>query len=402
MSFIYRAHVVSVIAFVSLVASIATGQTAATEQLTPEALEQAQRAVAGLRGGRIQRPPSYDALTPEQKSYVHSILAGPRRDIPPPLAVMLPSPVLGDLVQKAVAYARFAGQEGFSSLPPRLNELAILMAARTWSGEYVWHAHHDYAVRVGLGREVVEAVRAGRRPDRMQPDEEAVYTFLDEMVTRRQVSDATLHAAKAALGGDRGVVDLIGTFALYSISSMMVMVDRMPLPDGVQPYLESPTTAQRSPAGQTGQNPGSLEARLQRFEDKEEIEQLLLDYGRHLDDRDFAAYSRLFAADGEWAGGFGSVTGPANIQAFMEKNLGTGPNRAGNYHLLSNFVITVDGETATAWSRWAFVVPGERGATIAQAGRYDDTLVRENGRWRFKRRVASNDTPGPAAASRQP
>ena len=29
----------------------------------------------------------------------------------------------------------------------------------------------------------------------------------------------------------------------------------------------------------------------------------------------------------------------------------------------------------------------------AQAGRYDDTLVRENGHWRFKRRVASNDTP---------
>jgi hypothetical protein len=124
----------------------------------------------------------------------------------------------------------------------------------------------------------------------------------------------------------------------------------------------------------------SVSARLQRFEDKEEIQNLLLDYGRHLDSRDFAAYSRLFARDGEWVGGFGSVSGPANIQAFMEKNMGTAPNRARNYHLLSNFVITVTGDTATAWSRWAFVVPGERGAVIAQAGRYDDTLVREDGR----------------------
>jgi hypothetical protein len=32
---------------------------------------------------------------------------------------------------------------------------------------------------------------------------------------------------------------------------------------------------------------------------------------------------------------------------------------------------------------------------ISQAGRYDDTLVRENGRWRFKRRVASSDLPAP-------
>jgi SnoaL-like domain len=48
--------------------------------------------------------------------------------------------------------------------------------------------------------------------------------------------------------------------------------------------------------------------------------------------------------------------------------------------LLSNFVIDVKGDTATAWSRWAFVVPVEKGAVISQAGRYDDTLMRENGR----------------------
>ena len=44
---------------------------------------------------------------------------------------------------------------------------------------------------------------------------------------------------------------------------------------------------------------------------------------------------------------------------------------------------------------WTFVTPGERGATIAQAGRYDDTLVRENGAWKFKRRAAANDTAPP-------
>jgi uncharacterized protein (TIGR02246 family) len=153
------------------------------------------------------------------------------------------------------------------------------------------------------------------------------------------------------------------------------------------------------PASAQAPKPVSLEARLKQFEDREEIERLLLDYGRHLDARDFRAYSLLFAKDGEWQGGFGKVAGPAQIQAFMEKAMGTGPNRANNYHLLSNFVITVDGDTATAWSRWAFVVPGERGAVISQAGRYDDTLVREDGHWRFRRRVASNDTAGPARAA---
>ena len=35
------------------------------------------------------------------------------------------------------------------------------------------------------------------------------------------------------------------------------------------------------------------------------------------------------------------------------------------------------------------------GAAQIASGRYDDVLVREDGRWRFKRRVASNDIPAP-------
>src|SRR5262245_24810766 len=121
-----------------------------------------------------------------------------------------------------------------------------------------------------------------------------------------------------------------------------------------------------------------VEARLKQLEDKEQIAQVLIDYGRHLDSRNLAAYAGLFAEDGEWVGGFGTVKGRANIQAFMEKNMGT-ENRARNYHIMSIFAITVTGDTATAWSRWAFIVPGQRGAVISQAGRYEDTVVREEG-----------------------
>jgi hypothetical protein len=79
----------------------------------------------------------------------------------------------------------------------------------------------------------------------------------------------------------------------------------------------------------------------------------------------------------------------------MEKNI-PGPNRGNTFHILSNFEIEVNGDTATAWSRWTFVTPGpDKKPAPSQAGRYDDTLVRENGHWRFKRRTASNDIPVP-------
>src|SRR5438270_1716913 len=136
-----------------------------------------------------------------------------------------------------------------------------------------------------------------------------------------------------------------------------------------------------------------LAERVQHLEDIESIRLVLLNYGRFLDARDFQSYSRLFAKDGEWSGGLGTVKGPAEIQAFMEKNIGA-PNRAKNYHLLSNFVIDVQGDKATAWSRWAFVVPGADGKpSIAQGGHYEDTLVRESGVWKFQKRTAFSDLP---------
>jgi hypothetical protein len=69
--------------------------------------------VAKLRAGRIATPTDYDRLNAEHKAYVASILSGPRADISGPLGVMMVSPALGDLTQKAMAYSRFAGQRDF-------------------------------------------------------------------------------------------------------------------------------------------------------------------------------------------------------------------------------------------------------------------------------------------------
>jgi 4-carboxymuconolactone decarboxylase len=83
----------------------------------------------------------------------------------------------------------------------------------------------------------VDAILAGRRPARMEKDVEAVYNFCNDFLNTRKVSDATLQAAKAVLGGDRGVVDLVGTMGLYQITAMMVTVDQTPLAEGVKPYF---------------------------------------------------------------------------------------------------------------------------------------------------------------------
>jgi 4-carboxymuconolactone decarboxylase len=204
---------------------------------TREALVQA---VATLPAGRVERPESYDAMTSEQQRYLASVLAGPRNAVSGPLVVMLASPALGELAQRTMAYARFAGTENFSSVPLKLNELAILMAAKTWASPYVWEAHDRYAVRVGLPPALVDAVRTGAAPPRdLEPDVRAVYEFLDEFLETKQVSDSKFEAARTALGSDRALVDLIGTLAIYQMSAMLTAVDRTGLEAGAQPALRA-------------------------------------------------------------------------------------------------------------------------------------------------------------------
>jgi uncharacterized protein (TIGR02246 family) len=59
-------------------------------------------------------------------------------------------------------------------------------------------------------------------------------------------------------------------------------------------------------------------------------------------------------------------------------------------HLVANTVVTSwAGDDATAISDLAFLLRDESGWRVALVGRYDDTLHRHDGAWRFRRRVTT-------------
>jgi hypothetical protein len=59
-----------------------------------------------------------------------------------------------------------------------------------------------------------------------------------------------------------------------------------------------------------------------------------------------------------------------------------------NFHVMSNFLIDVQGDHATALSSFIFYKLNGILPVPAVAGRYEDELVREDGAWRFLRRTA--------------
>jgi 4-carboxymuconolactone decarboxylase len=178
-----------------------------------------------LRGDRF-KPLTWDGLTPQQKTMVNDVLSGTRTSLNGPFNALLRSPEMGNLAQTFGEYLRFR-----SSVPVRLNEMAILLTARWWSAQYEWHAHKTLALKAGLNAAVIDDIQAGNRPAGMQADEAVIYDFSVELRERRRVSDATFNRAVNLLG-EQGVVDLVGTMGYYDLVSMVLNVDRYPLPDG--------------------------------------------------------------------------------------------------------------------------------------------------------------------------
>jgi 4-carboxymuconolactone decarboxylase len=165
-------------------------------------------------------------MTEAQRRVYQSIAAGPRGGVRGPFNALLRSPELADRVQKVGEYLRFG-----TSLPARLNELAILVNARFWGSRYEWYAHRPLAEKGGLAPAIADALAANKRPDGMQADEALVYDFCVALHSTHAVDDALFARAVATLG-ERGVMDLIGVSGYYTLVSMVLNVAEIPLPAG--------------------------------------------------------------------------------------------------------------------------------------------------------------------------
>ena len=142
----------------------------------------------------------------------------------------------------------------------------------------------------------------------------------------------------------------------------------------------------------------SVAARVQILEDREDIRALILAYGAAHDHRDYRTFSELFASEGEWVGGLGSAKGPQAIFELMNRTIGHNPqpNGSGTYHVMTNDQIKIDGDSASATTKWIYITPGDDGAPrMVFLGHYDDQFIRENGEWKFLRREAPADIAPP-------
>lgn len=222
-----------------------------------------------------------------------------------------------------------------------------------------------------------------------------------DILTQRIIPHPDIVASVAAVDEENGVVLLwmnFGDTGSYGEGNALVTLEAFKVWGGqihvVHAFFRTlPVTTQRNWPTLDAINvpaPGSIEARLRRIEDESAIQKLLLEYGRTLDARDFAAHAALFAAEGEWTGAMGTFKGPAQIQQEMERIFAAATDipRGSNFHVMSNFIIEVAGDQATATSMFVFYRMEGNRPVAEVAGRYEDALVRVGGVWKFLQRKA--------------
>jgi len=186
-----------------------------------------------LKGGRF-KPLSYAELTPEQKAYADKELAAGRSPTGGPFNIYLRSPEYAELSAPLSNYLRFK-----SPMPRKLKEIATMLTARFWGGQYVWYSHRQQALDAGLSPAFISATAAGERPASMTADEAVVYDFCSELLATRQVGDATFKAFVDRLG-ERAVVELVSLMGHYHGTTALFAVDRYPLPNGAKSEIEKP------------------------------------------------------------------------------------------------------------------------------------------------------------------
>src|ERR1700733_63901 len=111
--------------------------------------------LAAQRSQAQDRMPPIPAEKPTdaQKKAAEQFAEGRGYEVRGPFVPLIRSPEVMLRAKAMGDYLRFK-----STIPPRLSEMVILIAAREWTQQYEWYAHHAIAMKAGLSPQIAQAI----------------------------------------------------------------------------------------------------------------------------------------------------------------------------------------------------------------------------------------------------
>jgi 4-carboxymuconolactone decarboxylase len=137
--------------------------------------------------------------------------------------------------QAATALNHYLRDE--SSLPKKIQELAMLVTARELDCQHIWNAHAASARQAGVRHELVDALRDRKELPAMAADEAAVVHYGREFFRTHRVSRGAFQTVLEQFGC-QGAVELSLIMGNYSLLALLINAFDTDLPpDRAEPLL---------------------------------------------------------------------------------------------------------------------------------------------------------------------
>ena len=160
---------------------------------------------------------SRDSIPENQRAAFDELLQGygavPRFG---PSSIMMHVPKVHQMMNAVNLYLR-----NNSSLPKKIQELAMLVTAREMDCQYIWNAHAASARASGVSDAIVDALRDRKALPRLADDESAVVRYGQEFFRTHRVSRGAFQLAFEQFG-KQGVVELGLILGNYSGLALLV------------------------------------------------------------------------------------------------------------------------------------------------------------------------------------
>ena len=107
-----------------------------------------------------------------------------------------------------------------SSIPKKIQELAMLITAREKDCQHIWNAHALSARQAGVRDEIVDALRERRALPALAPDEEALVNYARAIFRTHHASRGAYQAALEQFGRQTliEITMLLGNYALLALA----------------------------------------------------------------------------------------------------------------------------------------------------------------------------------------
>jgi 4-carboxymuconolactone decarboxylase len=122
-----------------------------------------------------------------------------------------------------------AAEAAYTTLPPRVREVVIIVVGTVWGADYELYAHVQVARKFGLSDDDITTLSNGGIPEALSEQEKIAARLVLQLSSRHRVDDELYREAEQAFGRT-GLFDIVAVMGEYQTVCSALALFEVPVP----------------------------------------------------------------------------------------------------------------------------------------------------------------------------